>query len=333
MAEMTDQKLNAVNDVKDLENQPVGETTAKRTPDENSAVVGEVKRPAALRGILERRWRRKNDINSLAGLVREHSRLIAAMRNTMQDHLANLIEYGNEYGGSVAAPVLAPVSSVFRGFITTVSRLKPIEKQSERCERSFITSVATYSNAFPKSELSVREIPFVMAIKLGSYAEADVLSWPNAPGKAEYDRQAAIYERETAELMELLRVLEDGGIHLVVKPRDERIYKLVETLRKPFIGVYGRAIHLMLSLVQIKHLSQTDINAITCLVHLMCFDNVNFVIRKTAVPKPNSYLLYNAGALINSTIVMDRDRQWLRDAATTDESVVIVGQTGTVCPW
>jgi hypothetical protein len=261
------------------------------------------------------------------------ARLIAAMRNTMQDHLANLIEYGNEYGGSVAAPVLAPVSSVFRGFITTVSRLKPIEKQSERCEQSFITSVATYSNAFPKSELSVREIPFVMAIKLGSYAEADVLSWPNAPGKAEYDRQAAIYERETAELMELLRVLEDGGIHLVVKPRDERIYKLVETLRKPFIGVYGRAIHLMLSLVQIKHLSQTDINAITCLVHLMCFDNVNFVIRKTAVPKPNSYLLYNAGALINSTIVMDRDRQWLRDAATTDESVVIVGQTGTVCPW
>lgn len=84
---MTEQNSNAGNEIKDVENRRVGETIPERTSDLNSGVVGEPgEAPAspprkALRGILERRWRRKNDIGTLHGLCREHARLIAAMHN------------------------------------------------------------------------------------------------------------------------------------------------------------------------------------------------------------------------------------------------------------
>jgi|ERR1700733_1926082 len=78
---MTQQNPEAAKEISDLENGPEAETLSAHTQDQNSAVLGAVKRPAALRGILERRWRRKNDINSLAGLIREHARVIAAMHN------------------------------------------------------------------------------------------------------------------------------------------------------------------------------------------------------------------------------------------------------------
>lgn len=78
---MTEQSSNAVNEISDLENGQDRESIAPHKPDQNSSVADDVKRPAALRGILERRWRRKNNINSLAGLIREHARVIAAMHS------------------------------------------------------------------------------------------------------------------------------------------------------------------------------------------------------------------------------------------------------------
>ncbi len=64
------------------------EAPAPRTADPISAVVGDAapaaEAPAAARpleGVVERRWRRRRDLNSIDGVVREHARLIAAMHN------------------------------------------------------------------------------------------------------------------------------------------------------------------------------------------------------------------------------------------------------------
>jgi hypothetical protein len=84
---MTEQTSNAVNEINDLRNDGEAETLVTRTHDQNSTVMAEpaAAQPAGrrnpLKQVFERRWRRKNDINSLAGLIREHSRVIAAMHS------------------------------------------------------------------------------------------------------------------------------------------------------------------------------------------------------------------------------------------------------------
>lgn len=84
---MTQENSKTVSEINGMGNRSIGETVLPHTQTSNSPVVGEPSAaPAspprkALRGVLERRWRRKNDINSLHGLIREHSRVIAAMHS------------------------------------------------------------------------------------------------------------------------------------------------------------------------------------------------------------------------------------------------------------
>jgi hypothetical protein len=70
----------------EMENGPVGETIPSRTDDQDSTVVGESSaRPSGRKpvsgALIERQFQRRNNINSLPGLIREHARLIALMRN------------------------------------------------------------------------------------------------------------------------------------------------------------------------------------------------------------------------------------------------------------
>jgi len=74
--------------INEVENAPIGETIPARTDDLNSCVVGES--PAARTSggrksvsgtLIERKFQRRNNINSLPGLIREHARLIALIRS------------------------------------------------------------------------------------------------------------------------------------------------------------------------------------------------------------------------------------------------------------
>ena len=78
---MTRPKKDGAKKISEIETGQDGESLRPQEHAQNSGVVGDVPRPKALRGVLERKWRRKNDINSLPGLIREHSRLISAMHN------------------------------------------------------------------------------------------------------------------------------------------------------------------------------------------------------------------------------------------------------------
>jgi hypothetical protein len=84
---MTQENSKTVSEINALGNGMVGETLVSPEQTSDSSVVGApADVPAsrarkAVRGVLERRWRRKNNINTLHGLIREHSRVIAAMHS------------------------------------------------------------------------------------------------------------------------------------------------------------------------------------------------------------------------------------------------------------
>lgn len=66
----------AANGVNEMENGPIGEEPGNDPRESKTPRV----RPAA-RGVLERKWRRRRDISSLDGLIREHGRLISNLHN------------------------------------------------------------------------------------------------------------------------------------------------------------------------------------------------------------------------------------------------------------
>jgi hypothetical protein len=87
---MNTRNAQMVSENSDMENRQEGETMATRTNDQNSGVVGAP--PKRSRGgkvtvkakggeLIERQFQRRNNINSLPGLIREHARLIQMIRN------------------------------------------------------------------------------------------------------------------------------------------------------------------------------------------------------------------------------------------------------------
>lgn len=76
---------NQPSEIKEMENGSIGETIPSRDADQNSSVVGDsAARPSrgkpASGTLIERKFQRRNNINSLPGLIREHARLIALIR-------------------------------------------------------------------------------------------------------------------------------------------------------------------------------------------------------------------------------------------------------------
>jgi len=75
MTRRTSNRTSGINDVGNVRGE---KTIATHTRDPNSSPVGAPK-GTLVKGVLERRWRRKNNISTLDGLMREHARLIKQM--------------------------------------------------------------------------------------------------------------------------------------------------------------------------------------------------------------------------------------------------------------
>jgi hypothetical protein len=75
---MTRRTSNRTSRINDVGNVGGGETIATPNHDPNFSPVGAPK-GTLVRGVLERPWRRKNNISTLDGLMREHARLIKQM--------------------------------------------------------------------------------------------------------------------------------------------------------------------------------------------------------------------------------------------------------------
>jgi hypothetical protein len=258
---------------------------------------------------------------------------LKALVDTHQRHLAALFDYSTRGGGDV--PPVSPivVKRVFRKFTDCVASLKPTVKSTERSGEIYLTSVSVYSEQDATSSLGLREIPFVFAAKSGLYGKDTVLSWPNAPSKIDFERASAVYDFEIAELVALVSSLEGGGIEFSVRPNDDRLHRLIASLRKPYLTVTGGSIRLQQTFIACDQCAANDINVMAAALHLMCFGTHEFVIRKTTPPRPNSYLIKNAAGLSASPVIMDRDRKWVHDTVVGDESVALTLGSTLACPW
>jgi hypothetical protein len=195
-----------------------------------------------------------------------------------------------------------------------------------------LTSVDIYSEKAPISNLGGREIPFIMAVKSGLYGIDNVLSWPTAPNKQDMQRSIEIYNSEISEVEEMIKTLENGGIEFQCTTLDERIVKIIKSFNNRFASCCDQNIFVTIPTITTQRFSQMDLNVIYCILHLMCFCQHSFVIRKTTPPKPNSYLLYNAKHLLCSDVIFRKDVDIVGEVLKTDESIIMQYSTLN-CPW
>lgn len=261
---------------------------------------------------------------------------VDSLVKTGQTHLARLFEPSIE---SVVEPTPVKVRSrVFDKFLAAVTELKPLEKtcSSESVKRSgnsYVTTINFFNDEKPKSELGVREIPCLMAVQSGLFGQDIVLSWHNVPPKKEFERQLRVYNDEIEELSPFLSMMENGGFDWFFRPSDERIGKLLARVVAPFVKSTEFDIRLKFQMFSLGKLSANDSQLVKCIIHLMCFGECGFIIRKTTPPKPNAYLLFNAERLQASDAILERDRQWVMHEIAMDESVVVNPGGNTSCPW
>jgi hypothetical protein len=81
---MTTESSNAPRPVNELDSGTVGETSTSHAPESEFLPKGARKprRPATLaEKVAGRRWRRRNDISTLDGLIREHGKVISAIHS------------------------------------------------------------------------------------------------------------------------------------------------------------------------------------------------------------------------------------------------------------
>lgn len=222
---------------------------------------------------------------------------------------------------------------VFKSLINSVRALKPASTLTERHGIVYLTSTVTSTDSPPVSNLGAREIPYLIAALGCGYSHATVLSWKDAPSKAEFNRSYAIYQSEVSEAIELIKLLGDGGgIHLSVDITDARLEFLRKITRSYLKLSLDRQLSLIIDRVAVDSISLQDQRLIGCLIHLMCFGNYSFIIRRSFAPKPNCYLLFRAIKL-NPVVVAASDASIVAEAIRMDESVDIDIVPTAPCPW
>lgn len=260
--------------------------------------------------------------------------LLAALRLTHQSYIVDILE-----GLAPAAtPASTPTyeSQIFSDLINSVFVLKPGKQQSDRHGEVLLTSTQTYVKKPPISKLGERELPFLFAVKAFGYSHDTVLGWPLAPSKVEFTRSLTIYEKEVSEVKSLIQALESGGVHLIVKPRDERLIKLLvgyNNMFKPFSISTDGVVHIIVPTISIRIMPPIEVDLLCCLVHLLCFSEHKFIFRKSCPPKPNCYLLFRSNGMGKSVVVASEDIKIVEEAIGMDESVFTPNLVSIACPW
>lgn len=252
-----------------------------------------------------------------------------ALRLTNQSFIADELE-GTENSSAIISP------PIFTELARSLIYLKPGEQVSDRHGTVLLTSTQTFTNKSPVSKLGERELPFLFAVKAFGYSHDTVLGWPLAPSKNDFERSLEIYEKEIADVKHIVRSLDFGGIHLIVKPRDERLLKLLLGYSQrctPFSISPDGLIHVIVPTLSLRMMSPIEVDLLCCLIHLMCFSDHKFIIRKSCPPKPNCYLLFRSAGMSKSVVIAVDDIKVIEEAIGLDESVYTPTVESAACPW
>jgi hypothetical protein len=262
-----------------------------------------------------------------------------ALIKTGQSHLITLVDptYIREVQAVQATDDVVIIQPSFQKLTDAVYAMKPRSKTSERSGQTFITSVDVFCDDLPHSELGIREIAYLIAYKSNQFGGEDcILSWKNAPTKADFKRQLAIYERELQEVANIFLQLENGGIHFCVNVKCEEVLKLLLVLKQRFCQVQENGlVTFCIPMLSLKTIPDVELQIAKCLFHLICFSSdFELIMRKTVPPRPNCYLVHRASGLVQSSqVILDRDRNWVYEVVVQDESVVLTNTCVANCPW
>jgi hypothetical protein len=231
-----------------------------------------------------------------------------------------------------------PVEGLFSQFKNIVDNLKPIQlfDSSDRAIENWKTSFTAFSISQPRSSFCIKELPYLIAYIGGTYAEDTVLTWPGAPSKSEFQRNLRVYKLEIADILDAIRNLDCGAVHFVINTNDEcKIKKLLQAC-----GVQQHntndAIELILNPIQLGSISENYQKIIAAIIHLISVvRDFSFIIRKTQVPRPNSYLYYNASEMTDSPVIFTANRAMFKNIIERDESVTSINlpTISQTCPW
>jgi len=233
--------------------------------------------------------------------------------------------------------VATPREPIFGSLSAAINRMKPFENKNDRHGTILLTSTSTFVDKPPISKLGEREIPFMFATKAFGYTIDNVLMWPNAPSKAEFVKSYDVYQQEVSEILDIIKTLEHGGLHVRILINDSRLLRLLRSCIRAnnyFTVNPDDTVHVINNNINTSILSQVDTNLMACLIHLICFFDHNFIMRKSDPPKPNCYLLFKVkNWLQRSCVIMQPDHRFIDDAVNLDESVLVPTVIAAACPW
>lgn len=273
---------------------------------------------------------------------------IPITRNVFIDslYISNQSEIGNMISDKLGHPrKVQPIDTfsrvqshepIFGKLSTAISRMKPFEQNNDRHGSVYLTSTNFFTDKRPISNLGKHELPFLVAVKAYNYTIDNVLMWPLAPSKSEFIKSYEIYQQEVSEIVNILKNLNHGGIHVKIATTDQRLLKLLATnSRFTYFTVNpDGCVQIILANIYINILSQVDINILACLIHLICFFDYSFVIRKSDPPKPNCYLLFKVkNCLHRSDVILQNDYKIIDEAILLDESISTPTPSALECPW
>lgn len=246
-----------------------------------------------------------------------------ALLHTGQSHLLS------EYACHQQHPTS---TNVFRNLVDELAMLSPGKKITERHGVILLTSTRTYMHPPPESSLGEREIPYLLAVAGCGYSEQAVLSWPAAPTKAEFNKSYEIYKQEIAETRDILKMLNHGGLHLLLKPNDERISKLISVYNRDCVLGDG-TINLCIEAIDTSMIAPRELDILACILHLTCFTPSSFIIRKSVIPQPHCYLLCSPNPISDSKVIIQSDRQYVQEALNMIEFTLPPSTVNHACPW
>lgn len=257
---------------------------------------------------------------------------IDALRKTHHSLVADVLE------NIIDPSAITNVSSddIFSELRHAVLAMEPSSLHHERHGKIFITSTRTYIGKSPTSAISEITIPFLIASKTGRYATKDILSWPLAPSKDGFDRFQKIYTQELDHMKRLLSDMTNFGLqfYIFVSPHCcKKIKALVNNYKYAVIN--EQMLGITFNPFDMTRISPIDLDMTACLLHLMCFGQHSFMIKKVDHPKPNTYLLCNVNRfMMNSPVVDDRDKHVVLEAVELSEtSAASFIDTSVRCPW
>lgn len=199
---------------------------------------------------------------------------------------------------------------IFGDVTLAIASLRPAKTTSVRSNNPvFKVAVNMFTDATPKSNVGISDLPYVMALYKGTPKDS-VTRWPGCPTSLALDVAYRVYEAEVSSAMHILNSLGDGAIDVSSTPTEDMTKAMKVLMRQP---------SLLLHQFNPSSVSEDEKKTMAMTLHLITFgQNMRMVVRKDFAPKPSAYTCYNASSF--SPIIKDKDRGIVLEIIGEDES-------------